>query len=59
MLRRRSAARSWTPYGLAIGLCAVVAATLIGVGGADLPGGIGAFSALGQHEVQHGVQPQG
>jgi hypothetical protein len=60
MLRRRGSVRAWTPYGLAIGLCAVVAATLIGVGGAShLPGGIGAFSALGEHQAHHGVQAQG
>ena len=60
VLQRRGSVRTWTPYGLAIGLCAVVAATLIGVGGAShLPGGIGAFSALGEHQTHHGVQPQG
>jgi hypothetical protein len=57
LLRRRSAGATWTSYGLAIGLCAVLAATVIGVGGADLPG-VGAFSSLGQHHA-HGVISQG
>jgi len=58
LLGRRRPERSWTPYGVAIGLCAVLAATMIGVGGADLPG-VGAFSSLGQHHAHHGVISQG
>ena len=58
LLRRRSPGGTWTPYGLAIGLCAVLAATLIGVGGADLPG-VGAFSSVGQHHATHGVISEG
>jgi len=57
LLLRRSPVGTWTPYGLAIGLCAVLAATLIGVGGADLPG-VGAFSSLGHHHA-HGVISEG
>jgi hypothetical protein len=58
LLRRRTQGRPWTPYGVAIGLCAVVALTVIGVGGADLPG-VGAFSTLGEHHTHGGFITQG
>ncbi len=58
LLRRRPSAAPWSSYGLAIALTAVLAATMIGIGGADLPG-VGAFSHLGAHHPAPVVIPQG
>jgi len=56
--RGREAGRSWSRQGLALGLTAVLAGTVIGLGGADLPV-VGAFSTLGAHHAAHGVISQG
>ena len=59
LLRRgRGPVGSWSNHGLALGLTAVLAGTVIGLGGADLPV-VGAFSDLGDHHAVHGVVPQG
>ncbi len=58
LLRRSRSATPWSSYGLAIALTAVLAATVIGIGGADLPG-VGAFSHLGAHHPAPIVVPQG
>ena len=58
-LARRSAGNGWSPYGLAIALTGVVAATLIGIGGSSLPV-VGAFSDLGaSHSSGHETLPEG
>jgi hypothetical protein len=56
--RGRDAGRPWSRQGLALGLTAVLAGTVIGLGGADLPV-VGAFSTLGDHHAAHGVISQG
>ena len=58
LLRRSRSATPWSSYGLAIALTAVLAATVIGIGGADLPV-VGAFSHLGAHHPAPIVVPQG
>ena len=58
LLRRSRSAAPWSPYGLAIALTAVLAATLIGIGGAQVPG-VGAFSHLGAHHPAPVELPQG
>jgi hypothetical protein len=58
LLRRGRATAPWSSYGLAIALTGVLAATLIGIGGADIPV-VGAFSNLDAHHAVHVVLPQG
>ncbi len=58
LLRRGRPAAAWSSYGLAIALTGVLAATLIGIGGADVPV-VGAFSNLDAHHAVHLVLPQG
>src|SRR5262245_62159779 len=58
LLLRHRAARPWSRYAAAVGLTAVLAATAIGVGGADLPV-VGAFSHLGGHHEGAVLVPEG
>jgi hypothetical protein len=58
LLRRHHPARAWSRHVAALALSSVVAATLVGLGGADVPVA-GAFSDLGQHHGQHLVVPEG
>ncbi len=58
--RGRGRAPTWSRHALALGLATVLAGTVIGVGGADLPV-VGAFSTLGAHHhvSAHTLIPQG
>jgi hypothetical protein len=59
LLRRGRSATPWSPYTRAIALTAVLAATMVGIGGADVPV-VGAFSNLDTHHTAiHLVVPQG
>ena len=58
LLRRHRAARPWSRQGVALALTAVLAGTLIGIAGAQLPV-VGAFSHLGAHHPAPVVPPQG
>jgi hypothetical protein len=58
LLRRHRQARAWSRQGVALALTAVLAGTLIGIGGAQLPV-VGAFSHLGAHHPAPTVVPQG
>jgi hypothetical protein len=54
---RRSGVRAWTPYGLAMAMTGVLAATVIGIGGSSLPV-VGAFSDVGTSHA-HGLVSEG
>jgi len=58
LLRRRAPGTPWSRHALALALTSVVAATVLGVAGADLPV-VGAFAHLAPDHSTHLFGPQG
>ena len=57
LLRGRRSARPWDRHLLAIATTALLAGALVGVGGAELPAGMGAFSTLDNPLPHHVIVP--